>query len=226
MGRHKGSLNRKTARELENITGGDKPAETQDLKNQVEQLAKCVEHLQNQLNEKQQPTYRQKLKVESQVKLEDLDKVDLLLDADVKSLENEMEVAQQELEGKRTILAEVLGGTVKTYQDQTGSDGDLHLRRFRAAKTLALQSPPNVSTTEKNKLKHEYEQLSIELRRMVPSQKAQWAVGTPEFSEAVDKQMKMGEPHWAKKIKRWKNIGKILNPDDSQMWNIDRLGKQ
>ncbi len=231
MGRKKGSLNKKTLHKIKNMDMGGKAvtptgqstSEIEHMKEQMSKMQDIISGLTKQIGDQKSSTGS--AKIASQYKLKDLDKVNLLTNTEVEDLETARAEAIRELNGHRKILKEALGGTVIAFEKQTAPDKtELYKRIAFANRALAQQGRPNVSAQELNILRKEYNILTEELRKLVPSQKAQWAVGTPEYSEAIQQHVLLMTTY-APKVRRWQNIGKLLDPNDSKLWNIDKLGK-
>lgn len=224
MGRPKGALNKRTLRRLKDFTGNDhQPEQSQELRDQISVLQRSVEALTKKIEDRSDPTLQEK--AHKKFNSEELVKQDFLSDEQTQVLEVERQKIQDELEGKRVHLGSMFAGDVTIEQRTTGNAQDLYQRLGRVNKTLALQERPDLTDLERNKLTREYDVLRDELRKIFPSQKAQWDTKHDDYADAVHRIQELSKPRWASKIRRWQNIGRILDPSNPSMWDTSQLSK-
>jgi hypothetical protein len=192
------------------------------LQDQVSQLTSQIESLTKLMNQQRDPTLKQR--AEGNVSLSQLDSVELLSEDEIRGFEVKKSEAIRELNGVRKTLMSSCGGAFKAMEYQTGDDSELKKRVFLADKAIHLGTVGNLSDVEKDRLLKEYKELTEELKQIVPSHSDQWQVNGEHYQEAVEKcQMMMGK--YAGKIRRWKNIAKILYPEDKKKWDEWALSK-
>ena len=228
MGRPKGSLNKKTVDKLKNLTGGgEQSAHSQDdiqtLKTRIDEMSKIISDLTDKLTQQTDPV---KQKIVSRYNIAtDLDSCPLLSQKEIDRLELEKAEAVRELQGTRKVLSSILGGTVFATEDKTGDKDELYKRLAMSTRALVHQTPPKLSIEERNRLKKEYDVLTNELRKVQPSISSCWQVGTPQYMEAIER-IALMSTKYSRKIMRWQNIGKILDPENPSAWDIGKLAKK
>lgn len=221
----KKGISKKTIEKMQKAMG--KPATENDmvvhLQKQIEDQNKKIQDLTDILIKKKDPSiFRHH---DSKVTLEDLDTVYLLEPRERRTAEKQKADIERELKGLHKLLGEVCGGRHKAYEYSTGDKSALKERGKGLVRQEVYNTPPKFSEVQKAGLKREYDDLTEELRRLVPSYKSQWDQKSSHHQEAVNKELALITTH-SKKVTRWQNIAKILDPTNEAGWDLSRLRRK
>lgn len=226
-GRPRKCVDKKTIDSLRHLadTGQTAPkssAEIENLRKLIEGQNAKIDELNNKLTKNQEITRYGEIK--SNVDLNRLDKTTILSADDVKRIEEQLEASVRELNGHRNVFLSLGDGDYNAFERKTGTRNQLKKRVIQAKRALANEAPPKITSTERDKLNREHQELSREIAPLVASERDQWDVKNQygHFQDAIDAATAISTTY-SKKIKRWQNIGKILDPTDKSLWDLNKL---
>ena len=226
-GRPRKVLEKKTIDSLKTLadTRDNTPKSSNELENlrfMIEKQNAKIEELSNKLSKNQELSRVGQIK--SNVDLNRLTETTILSADEVARIESELNRTIRELEGHRTTFLSLGGGDYNAYETKTDTRSGLKRRVINAKRALANEAPPKVTDSERDKLYRRHQELGREIAPHIASERDQWDTKNEHghFQDAIDSATALSTKY-AKRIKEWQNIGKILDPHDKSLWSLNKL---